>query len=120
VTSDLQWHVNVEITPANATVFRMDGRPMAPLSRTLWVSGQLSLRDGGGLHLLSRTDRRLGDHPLVLRVPARLSASDGVAEGSSRLCSSEIQLWRRGTRVRLLMSKAPARDMLAAVRALER
>jgi hypothetical protein len=79
------------------------------------VPGTLSLRQGGRLHLISSKDRRLGNQIMVLRVPARLSASDGVAESSGRLFSREIPLWHRGTNVLVLMSKVWERVMLAAV-----
>ena len=120
MTGDLYWHVNVEVTPANASVFRVSNRSAAPLSRTVWVAGELSLRQGGGLHLVSSKDRRLGNQALVLRVPARLSASDGVATGSGRCFSREVLLWHHGTQVRVLMSKAGAREMLSAVTDRER
>ncbi|HEX8347045.1 MAG TPA: hypothetical protein VF657_20250 [Actinoplanes sp.] len=116
MTTNLQWHVTVEINPANASVFRCgNARATAP-PNAVWVSGMLSLRQGAGLHFVSRKDRRLGKQIFVLRVSPQLSASDGVVELSKRFFHCEISFWHHGTPVRGRMSNAAAREMFAAIR----
>ncbi|MFI7547451.1 hypothetical protein [Actinoplanes sp. NPDC049599] len=116
MATDLQWHVTVEITPTNASVFRCGNATAAPLPNAIWVSGVLSLRQGAGLHFISRKDRRLGKQIMVLRVSPQLSASNGVVELSKRFFYCEISFWRHGTPVRGRMSNAAAREMFAAIR----
>jgi hypothetical protein len=115
MADDLQWRVNIEITPANASALRLDNRTAAPLSRTVWIVGTLSLRQGGRLHLVGDRDDRLGGQSAVLRVSARQSVSDGVAGGTERLLYREILFWRQGAMVRVLMWKRQVRELFAAI-----
>jgi hypothetical protein len=113
MTSDPQWHVNVEITPENASAFRLDKRVAARLSRAVWVGGVLSLRQAGRLHLVTGKDDRLGVLSLV--VSARSSVSDGIAGGTRYWFHREVQLWRRSKMIRLIMFKPRARELFTAI-----
>jgi len=107
--TDLLWNVTAEITPANAPAFRLDRE-----FGTVWIKGTLSVGHDV-VDFVGGRDRRLGEQTVVLRVPARLSATEGIARGSQRFFHHEILLLHRGMQLRIRMSSAQARQLLAAV-----
>jgi hypothetical protein len=115
MTSDLQWRVNIEVTPANASAFHLNDRIAARLPRAVWVGGVLSFRQPRRLHLITGKDERLGGLPLAAIFSTSPSVSDGVAGGSKQWFYREVLLWRHETMIRLLMFKPSARKLFTAI-----
>jgi hypothetical protein len=116
MSADLQCRVKIYISPTNASVFRTSGRAAVAPSKPEWVTGTLSLRSGTLLDLTISKNRRLGNQVMMLRVPAKESATDGFAELGRSFFHREIQLARRGMPVRVRLSETQLRALRLGVR----